>query len=307
MDMAELASAGVIGFSDDGDTVDNPDLMRQALELSCKLGLSVIDHCEDKSLSKGGVINEGAVSTRLGLDGIPSVAEESIVARDIELARLTGSRIHITHVSTMGSVKLIRRAKKEGIAVTAEATPHHLTLTEEEVAAHGTNAKVNPPLRTSRDVKALIEALNDGTIDIIATDHAPHTVADKALPMAEAPFGIIGQETAFGSLMSLVYAERVSIETLIARLTNAPASFLGEKFGKLGTLAVGASADVVLFDPTREWVVDPNAFASKGRNTPLAGRILKGKVMTTISRGKLVYKDNAIDLDMPQENLRGRW
>ena len=306
-DMAELADAGVIGFSDDGDTVGNPALMRQALELSHKLGLPVIEHCEDKTMSKGGILNEGAVSARLGLQGIPPAAEENVVARDLELARLTGGRIHVAHVSTRGSVELIRRAKKEGVAVTAEVTPHHLTLTEDEVVAHGTNAKVNPPLRTGRDVEALIEALNDGTIDIIATDHAPHTVAEKALPMAEAPFGISGLETAFGSLMGLVYAEKVSIETLIARLTNAPASLLGGKLSNLGTLAVGMPADVVLFDPTREWVVDPDTFASKGRNTPLAGLTLKGKVMATISRGRLVYKDDSIDLNMPQENLTGRW
>lgn len=307
VDMAELAEAGVIGFSDDGNTVGNPALIRQALELSRKLGLPVIEHCEDKALIKGGIINEGAVSARLGLQGIPATAEENIVARDLELARLTGGRIHIAHVSTRGSVELIHRAKEEGIAVTAEVTPHHLTLTEEEVVAHGTNAKVNPPLRTSRDVEALLEALNNGTIDVIATDHAPHTVAEKALPIAEAPFGISGLETAFGSLMGLVYTEKVPIETLIARLTNVPASILGEKFGKLGALTVEASADVVLFDPTSEWVVDPDTFVSKGKNTPLAGRTLKGKVMATISRGRLVYQDDSIDLDMPQENLTGRW
>jgi dihydroorotase len=281
--------------------------MRQALELSRKLGLPVIDHCEDKVLSRGGIVNEGAVSARLGLKGIPAAAEESVVARDLELARLTGGRVHIAHVSTRGSVELIRRAKKEGVAVTAEVTPHHLTLTEEEVVAHGANAKVNPPLRTSRDVEALIGALNDGTIDVIVTDHAPHTVTEKALPITEAPSGISGLETAFGSLMGLVYAGKVSIDTLIARLTSAPASILGERYGKLGTLAVGAMADVILFDPTREWVVAPDTFASKGRNTPLVGRTLKGRVIATISRGRLVYQDSSMDLEMPQEELRGRW
>jgi dihydroorotase len=307
VDMARLASAGVIGFSDDGDTVSNSDLMRQALELSRRLGLPIIDHCEDKALSNGGVMNEGAVSARLGLKGIPPAAEENIVARDLELARLTGGRIHIAHVSTKGSVEMIRRAKEEGVAVTAEVTPHHLTLTEEEIVNHGTSAKVNPPLRTSRDVEALIEALNDGTIDVIATDHAPHAVVDKALPMAEAPFGISGLEMAFGSLMGLVYAEKVSIDTLIAKLTTVPASILGEKYGKLGMLTFGAVADIVIFDPAKEWMVDPDTFASKGRNTPLAGKTLKGKVMATISRGKLVYKDDSLDLNMPQEELRGRW
>jgi dihydroorotase len=307
VDMRELASAGVVGFSDDGDTVGNSVLMRQALELSRKLGPPVIDHCEDKALSKGGVMNEGVVSARLGLKGIPPASEESIVARDLELARLTGGRIHIAHVSTRGSVEMIRRAKEEGIAVTAEVTPHHLTLTEEEVVSHGTSAKVNPPLRTGRDVDALIEGLNDGTIDVIATDHAPHTVAEKALPMTEAPFGISGLETAFGSLMGLVYAEKVSIETLVSRLTTIPASILGDRFGKLGLLAFGAMADLVIFDPAKEWVVDPDTFASKGKNTPLAGRTLKGKIMATISRGKLVYQDDSLDLSIPEEKLRGRW
>ncbi|UCB43689.1 MAG: dihydroorotase [Dehalococcoidales bacterium] len=307
VDMVELASAGVVGFSDDGDTVSNPALMRQALELSRKLGLPVIDHCEDKALSKDGVVNEGTMATQLGLAGIPPAAEENIVARDLELARLTEGRVHIAHVSTSCSVELIRHAKEEGVAVTTEVTPHHLLLTEEEVVNHSTGAKVNPPLRTIRDVEALIEALNDGTIDVIATDHAPHTVAEKALPVAEAPFGISGFETAFGSLMGLVYAEKVSIETLITRLTTAPASILGEKFGKLGTLAFGAVADLVIFDPSKEWVVDPDTFASKGRNTPLTGRTLKGKVVATISRGQLVNKDDSLDLNRPQEELRGRW
>jgi len=294
VDMADLASAGVVGFSDDGDSVANADLMRRALESSHILGLPVIEHCEDKALSGRGILNEGIVSARLGLKGIPPAAEENVVARDLELARLTGGRVHIAHVSTSGSVGLIRHAKREGIAVTAEVTPHHLTLTEEEVVAHGTNAKVNPPLRTSRDIEALVDALNDGTIDVIATDHAPHTVAEKALRLEEAPFGIIGLETAFGSLMGLVNSGQVSIDTLITRLTSAPASILGERFGRLGTLTVGAPADVVLVDLAKEWVVDPDTFASKGRNTPLAGRTLKGKVMATISRGKIVYKDDSL-------------
>jgi dihydroorotase len=193
------------------------------------------------------------------------------------------------------------------VAVTAEVTPHHLTLTEEEVFAHGTNAKVNPPLRTAGDVEAIIEALNDGTIDVIATDHAPHTVAEKTLPITEAPFGISGLEAAFGSLMELVYVEKVTIETIVTRLTSGPASILGTKFGRLGMLAVGASADVVLFDPTREWVVEPDTFVSKGKNTPLAGRTLKGKVVTTISRGHLVYQEDSIELNTSQDNLTGEW
>ena len=295
-EMGELASAGVIAFSDDGEPALNSHLMRQALDYSRAFDLPIIDHCEDKALSEGGQMNEGIISTRLGLRGIPNAAEEIIVARDLALAQLTGSRLHIAHVTTEGSVELIRRAKEKGIKITAEVTPHHLTLTEERVIGYDTNAKVNPPLRTKRDIKALIQGLNDNTIDIIATDHAPHTEADKLCEFDLAPFGISGLETALGSLMSLVHDREISLVTLIAKLTYEPARIIGNKYGKLGTLAIGAPADVTLFDPTLEWVVDTKAFASKGRNTPLAGERLKGKVMATIFQGKLVYKDDSINV-----------
>jgi dihydroorotase len=295
-EMGELASAGVIAFSDDGEPALNSHLMRQALDYSRAFDLPIIDHCEDKALSEGGQMNEGIISTRLGLRGIPDAAEEIMVARDLALAKLTGGRLHIAHVTTEGSVELIRRAKEKGIKVTAEVTPHHLTLTEERVIGYDTNAKVNPPLRTKRDIKALIQGLNDNTIDIIATDHAPHTEADKLCEFDLAPFGISGLETALGSLMSLVHDREISLVTLIAKLTYEPARIIGNKYGKLGTLAIGAPADVTLFDPTLEWVVDTKAFASKGRNTPLAGERLKGKVMATIFQGKLVYKDDSINV-----------
>jgi len=293
-EMGELASAGVIAFSDDGEPVPSSYLMRQALDYSLAFELPIIDHCEEKALTEGGQMNEGIISTKLGLRGIPSAAEEIMVARDLALAQLTGGRLHIAHVSTEGSVDLIRRAKEKGIRVTAEVTPHHLTLTEERVIGYDTNAKVNPPLRTKEDVKALIQGLKDNTIDIIATDHAPHTEADKLCEFDLAPFGISGFETALGSLMSLVHNGDIKLANLIAKLTHEPAKIIGNRYGSLGTLATGAPADVTIFDPNLEWVVDTKDFASKGRNTPLAGERLKGRVMATIYQGSLVYKDGSI-------------
>jgi len=294
VEMGKLASAGVIGFSDDGNPAKTSRLMRQALNQSRDLDLPIIDHCEDTALSKGGVMNEGITSTKLGLPGIPNAAEDIIVARDLSLAQLTGGRLHIAHASTEGSVNLIHRAKEKGIRVTVEVTPHHLTLTEERVTGYDTNAKVNPPLRTKRDVQALIQGLNENVIDIIATDHAPHTEAEKQREFALAPVGISGFETALGSLMSLLHNGQLTLATLISKLTCEPARIIGNKYGKLGTLATGAAADVTIFDSEREWVVDTKTFASKGRNTPLAGSVLKGKVMATIAQGKLVYKDDLI-------------
>ncbi len=294
VDMAVLASAGVIGFSDDGDPVPDAGLMRRALECAHAVGLPVIEHCEDKALTGEGVINEGAVSARLGLHGIPVAAEEIMVARDIGLVRLTGGHLHVAHISTRGSVELVRRAKQEGLNVTAEVTPPHLTLTEEEIATCGPNAKVSPPLRTEQDIEALIEGLVDDTIDAIATDHAPHTEAEKNRGLGQAPSGISGFETAFGALMSLVHNGRLPLSTLIRKLTSAPAALLGERFGKLGTLEIGAVGDIAIIDPDMEWVVDTAKFASKGRNTPLTGRTLKGRVVATVYGGKVVYKDECV-------------
>jgi len=295
--MPEMASCGVIAFSDDGSPVMNTDLMRRALEHARKLGLPLIDHCEDTVLSDGGLINEGVISSQLGLKGIPAAAEEIMVSRDLSLARLTGARLHIAHVSTTFSVDLIRRAKDKGAKVTAEVTPHHLTLTEEKVIGYNTNAKVNPPLRTKQDIQALIQGLKENVIDAIATDHAPHTEADKLAVFAQAPFGISGLETALGSLMSLVHNGQLTLTTLISKLTCEPAKVIGGKYGKLGNLEVRAPADVTIFDPDMEWVVDTKDFASRGKNTPLAGSTLKGKVMATISQGKLVYQDDSINLE----------
>jgi dihydroorotase len=259
--------------------------------------LPVIDHSEDTFLTEGGLMNEGIISTKLSLRGIPAAAEEIIIARDLILAHLTGARLHIAHVSTEGSVDLIRRAKEKGTKVTAEVTPHHLTLTEEKVIGYNTNAKVNPPLRTKRDTQALIQGLKENVIDAIATDHAPHTEADKLVDFAVAPFGISGFETALGSLLSLVHNGQLTLNTLISKLTYEPSKIIGDKYGKLGSLEVGVPADVTIFDPDMEWMVEPKAFASKGKNTPWAGSRLKGKVMATISQGKLVYKDDFITIE----------
>jgi len=297
-EMGELAAAGVIAYSDDGEPVTNSRLMRQALDYSCALGLPIIDHCEDKLLTEGGQMNEGVIAARLGLRGMPAVAEETMVTRDLALARQTGGRLHIAHVSTEGSVDLVRRGKEQGIKVTAEVTPHHLTLTEERVTGYDTSAKVNPPLRTGKDVQALIQGLKEGVIDIIATDHAPHSESDKAGDFTTAAFGISGFETALGSLMSLVHSGQLTLTTLIAKLTGEPAKIIGNEYEKLGTLAIGTSADVTVFDPALEWAVDTTAFASKGKNTPLAGAVLKGKVMATIAQGKLVYKDDSIKVEV---------
>jgi len=299
--MSELAAVGVVGYSDDGTPVLDAGLMRQALELSYTLGLPVIDHCEHTDLTKGGVINRGRLSARLGLRGMTAIAEEMMVDRDIALARVTGGWLHIAHVSTEGSVDIIRRAKERGIKVTAEVTPHHLTLTEEVVTYSGTNAKVNPPLRTEMDNQALLKGLKEGVIDIVVTDHAPHTEADKQGDFTEAAFGISGFETALGSLMGLVHQGQLPLALLIAKLTAEPARIIGDRYGKLGTLAIDVPADITIFDPDCEWTVDPAQFVSKGRNTPLAGSQLRGKVMATFFQGKPVYLDETIKIEVTDE------
>jgi dihydroorotase len=293
-EMGELAEAGAVGFSDDGDSVKNSRLMRQAMEYSLAFGLPIIDHCEDRALTEGGQMNEGIIATKLGLCGIPAAAEENIIARDIALAQLTGARLHIAHVSTEVSLELIRRAKEKAINITAEITPHHLTLTEEKVIGYNTNAKTNPPLRTEEDSKALVQGLKEGVIDIIATDHAPHTDNEKLCEFDQAPFGISGFETALGSLMSLVHNKCIDLDLLIAKLTSEPAKIIGDKFDRLGTLAVGVPANIAIFNPDMEWIVDTSKFISKGKNNPLNGEMLKGIVVATIYKGKFVYKDGSI-------------
>lgn len=291
--IAELKSAGAVAVSDDGSPVVDAELMRQALIVAKELGLPVIDHCEDPALVAGGVMNEGVVSAKLGYRGIPAAAEERMVARDIELARETGGHVHIAHLSTAGSVSLVRQAKDKNIRVTAEVTPHHLTLTEEEVLKTGTQAKVNPPLRTKRDINALIEGLIDGTIDAIATDHAPHAREDKSGTFEDSAFGISEFETAFGSLMNLVHQGKLELKTLISRLTVDPARILNLP-GITGKLAPGEPADITLFDPDLEWTVDPGQFLSKGSNTPLTGVTLRGKVMMNIAQGHIVYQNSHV-------------
>jgi len=306
-EMVELAEMGAIGFSDDGDPVASSQIMSLAMDYSHDLGLPIIDHCEDKELSNGGLMNDGWVSTRLGLKGIPAAAEEIMVARDLALAQMTGARLHIAHVSTEGSVELIRRAKEKGIAVTAEVTPHHLTLTEERVMGwqseknnrltYDTNAKVNPPLRTREDIAALIEGLNDGVINVIATDHAPHTLVDKMCEFGLAAFGISGFETALGCLMALMHNGELDLTTLVSKLTLEPARIIGTRYGERGTLKPGCQADITLFDPNKEWIVSIQDFASKGKNTPFDGYQFKGKVMATLVGGEVVYKDNSVSIE----------
>jgi dihydroorotase len=291
-DLNGMEMNGAVAYSDDGSPVIRPDIMRRALEYSRDFNRPIIDHCEDLSLSQGGQVNEGVVALEMGLRGIPAAAEENIVKRDIELAKETGGHLHLAHVSTEGSVDLIRAAKEGGVRVTAEVTPHHLTLTEEDVLKYGTFAKVSPPLRTKRDTLALLRALNDSVIDIVATDHAPHTAADKDCDFTQAAFGISGLETALGSLTGLILKSELSLNNLIAALTIGPARILG--FEKLGTLETGAPADICLFDLHKEWTVATNEFASKGKNTPLNGQKLKGRVMATICTGNPVYMDGAL-------------
>ncbi len=302
--LAELAGEGAIGFSDDGSPVPDSWLMRQALETALPLGLPVIEHCEDTALAGNGVINQGTVAACLGLPGIPAAAEENAVARNLALAEETGGWVHIAHVSTKGSAELIRRAKAKGVHVTAEVTPNHLTLTEEAVLAHGANAKVNPPLRTPEDIDALISALDKGVIDIIVTDHAPHTALEKQASMSAAPFGISVLETAFGSLMGLVHRGRITLNTLISRMTADPSRIISGRCPGLGKLSPDTPADIVILDPEKTWTVDTRTFASKGKNTPLVGAVLRGRVVATFAGGKPVYQDPSLatgpeDLVMP--------
>ena len=300
-DLEEMAAAGAVAFSDDGDPVQDANLMRMALTYGADLDRPVSNHCQDLLLSADGVMAEGSVATRLGLPGIPPAAEDAMIARDIALAGSTGGKLHVAHVSTAGSVPLVRRAKELGLRVTAEVCPHHLTITDEWALgakgggtgpsewAYDTSTKVYPPLRSQRDVDALVEALADGTLDCIATDHAPHDVASKHVTYHDAAFGISVLETALGSVMQLAHDRHVTLPTLIHRLTAGPAEVLGPEYLDLATLSRGTPADLVLIDPNEEWTVDSSEFASKGRNTPLDGTRLRGRVVATIAGGSLVY------------------
>lgn len=286
-EIGDLRRAGCVAISDDGKPVMNSLVMRRAMEYARAFDVPVVDHCEDLHLSEGGCMNEGLVSTELGLPGIPSAAEDVMVARNVSLAELTGARLHLAHISTAGSVRMVREAKARGLKVTAEACPHHFTLTEELTRGYNTHAKMNPPLRTMQDVQAIKEGLRDGTIDVIATDHAPHATQEKQQEFTEAPFGIVGLETALSLTLALVDEGVLTLESAVDKLATAPAKAFSLN---AGTLAVGAPADVAIVDPNREWQVDPSRFRSKSRNTPFAGWKVKGRVTTTIVSGRVVFE-----------------
>lgn len=285
-EMGELRAAGCVAVSDDGVPVVDAALMRRALEYSGQFGLVVITHAEDPRLAGHGSMNEGPVATRLGLRGIPNAAEDVMVARDISLAELTGARLHVAHVSTRGAVELIRQAKARGVRVTAEATPHHLALTDEAVAGYRTSAKMNPPLRSKDDVEALRCGLRDGTIDCVATDHAPHASIEKDVEFDRASNGIIGLETAFSVVYGLVEDGAITLNDAVRAMSAAPAQAFGLDGG---SLAVGKPADIALLDLERKWVVDPVKLKSKSKNTPWAGKELKGAAVKTILGGNVVY------------------
>jgi dihydroorotase len=292
-EMAELREAGAVAFSDDGAYVANGNVMRRALEYASMVGLPVISHCEEPSLVVGGVMNEGLASTRAGLRPTPAAAEEVAVARDIILARMTGANLHIAHVSTAGSVELIRRAKEDGVAVTCETCPHYFTLTDDDVRSYDTNLRVNPPLRTAADVSAIRAGLADGTIDAIASDHAPHSLEEKQVEFDEAPPGMIGLETLLPlTLTQLVQPGTITLERAIELMSTDPASMLSIPHG---SLAEGSSADVTVFDPDWAWEITEDWFMSKSKNSPFAGHRVKGRVVLTVSRGEIVFEETAID------------
>jgi dihydroorotase len=284
-DMTALAAAGAVAFSDDGRCVQNSGLMRRAMEKARDLQSLVIDHCEDHGLTAGAVMNEGPASRRLGLRGWPAAAEDIMIARDIILAEAFGARVHIAHLSTAGGVRFVREAKARGVRVSAEATPHHLLLTDEALAGGDTRFKMNPPLRSAADVEALVGAVRDGTVDVLATDHAPHTAEEKAAGLDHAPFGIVGLETAVPLLLDrLVRPGLIPLMRFVALWTSAPAALLG--LTAKGRIAVGADADLTLLDLNKDVIVDSRAFLSQGRNTPFDGWALRGAAVRTIFNGR---------------------
>ncbi len=286
--MGRLKKAGAIAFSDDGSWVINSTLMRKALEYAKMLNLPIISHCEDKSLSAEGVMNEGYFSTVTGLAGIPREAEEVAIFRDLTLAEMTDSSLHLAHVSTANSVRLIRNAKAKGVKATAEVTPHHLAISDEAITDFNTNTKVNPPFRGKEDIELLKESLKDNTIDVIATDHAPHTMEEKEKDYKEAPFGVLGLETALSLVLREVVEKKVlSLMQAIARLTVNPARILGIDRGEIRE---GAKANMTIFDPGKSWLVREEEFLSRSSNSPFLGWKLPGKVEWTIMGGKVVYR-----------------
>jgi len=282
-EMEALLEAGAVAFSDDGDPVSTAGILRIAMENAKKLDVPIIEHCEDKSLSENWAMNEGVVSKRLGLPGIPGIAEEVMVARDIQVAEFTGAKIHIAHISTAKAVDLVRQAKKRGVQVTCEVMPHHFILTEEAVMKQDTNTKMSPPLRTQEDVDAILEGLQDGTIDVIATDHAPHSQKEKEAEFTKAPMGIVGLETALGLVLSnLVEPGVLTMPQAICKMTKNPAEILNLE---RGALKIGAPASLTIFDPEHEWTVDKKQFKSKSQNTPFDGWKLRGKVFGLYNKG----------------------
>lgn len=287
-EIGEMVGAGAVAFSDDGRPVESAHLMRTALEYARAFGVPVAEHCEDMSLARGGSMNEGLMSAKLGLKGIPAEAEEIYVIRDILLAHRTGGHIHLCHLSTKGSVELVRWGKERGINVTCEVCSHHISLTEDAVAGYNTNAKMNPPLRTAADIEALQQGLADGTIDLLVTDHAPHHYDEKEREFADAPNGIVGLETALGvNCTYLLHPGVMSLSAMVDSMSCKPARVFHLPGG---TLTRGALGDVSVFDPAREWVVDASKFKSKGRNTPYGGHSLKGQARVTIVGGRVVYR-----------------
>lgn len=286
-DFRTLKQAGCVALSDDGRPVMGDEIMRRAMQSAAELDLPVIAHCEDTMASGCGCMNDGPVSRAMGWRGMPGDGEDRMIARDIRLARETGARLHVAHLSTAGGVEMVRKAKSDGVRITAEVCPHHFTLTDEAVPTYGANAKMNPPLRSERDRIALIEGLADGTIDAIATDHAPHAEYEKQWGMNRAPFGVVGLETAFALTQRLVQQGRLTLERAITCLTSAPAAVLGLQ---KGTLEPGVVADVTLIDLEASWTVHPERFRSKGRNTPFVGWALQGQVIRTLVAGVTVYQ-----------------
>ena len=294
-EMFDIAAAGAVAVSDDGDPVADSGVMRSAFEYASMASLPVIAHSEDKGLSRNGVMHEGSVSTRLGLRGIPSASEEVMVARDLKLAALTGGRLHVTHVSSSATVAMIREAKSRGLKVTADVTPHHLSLTHEALVNYDTSTKINPPLRREEDRTALLEGLRDGTIDCIATDHAPHTEIEKDVEFDEAPFGAIGLETAVGVVFTYaVHTGRLTPAQAVARMSRSPAEALG--LAGAGVLIAGGAADITVIDPDREWTVDTGRFKSKSRNSPFAGYKLRGAPVMTVVGGKIAFAEQGLEV-----------
>jgi dihydroorotase len=288
-EMGEMKAAGAVAVSDDGRPVPNAGIMRRAMEYAKDFDLPVVDHCEDKSLSSGGVMHEGKISLLLGLKGMPALAEELDAVRDVILASETGARVHIAHISTKGALEIVRRAKNEGINVTCEVTPHHFTLTDREVEGYDTNTKMSPPLRGEEHLEAILEAIKDGTIDAIATDHAPHHADEKALEYDRAPFGIIGLETAVGlAFERLVHAGIVDLARLVELFSTNPAKIFGLK--TRGTLKVGSIADVTIIDPDLNWTYKISDTKSKSKNTPFDNRNFTGAPVATIVGGQIVYR-----------------